>query len=370
MKVICFIDGLGSGGAQRQMVNLAVGLKNRGHYVEMIAYENADFYLSKIVENNIKYTVLKSKNYLGRIFNVSNYLHKTDADAVVSFLETPNFIGCFSSIRKHKWVLVTSERNAKPHEFTEKRGKILKWFERFSDWTVCNSNAGKKLWEKYFPQYSNRLSTIYNPVVVNKDFLTEDRKPGKKRIVIAASYSTVKNPVGLVEAVNLLTDEEKEQIHIDWFGRYIPKEDGGAYDEAVELSKKYGIQNVISFNAPTSEIYKEMANSDAVALFSEVEGLPNAICEGMMLGKPILMSRMSDYETFVTPQNGFLCDANDYNSISECIRSFIALDSEQMKKMGYCSSKIANELFDLENNLNQWEELLINLVKRKSGNEN
>ena len=33
MRILCVIDSLGSGGAQRQMVNLAVGFKSKGHQV-------------------------------------------------------------------------------------------------------------------------------------------------------------------------------------------------------------------------------------------------------------------------------------------------------------------------------------------------
>jgi hypothetical protein len=38
MKVLLVIDGFGSGGAQRQMVNLAAGLTRRGHTAEFAIY--------------------------------------------------------------------------------------------------------------------------------------------------------------------------------------------------------------------------------------------------------------------------------------------------------------------------------------------
>ena len=33
MNILCVIDILGSGGAQRQLVNIAIGFKERGHTV-------------------------------------------------------------------------------------------------------------------------------------------------------------------------------------------------------------------------------------------------------------------------------------------------------------------------------------------------
>ena len=38
MKIVLFIDGLGFGGAQRQIVNLAVELKRGGHEIEFLCY--------------------------------------------------------------------------------------------------------------------------------------------------------------------------------------------------------------------------------------------------------------------------------------------------------------------------------------------
>jgi len=38
MIILCVIDTLGSGGAQRQLVNIAIGFKERGHTVSFLVY--------------------------------------------------------------------------------------------------------------------------------------------------------------------------------------------------------------------------------------------------------------------------------------------------------------------------------------------
>lgn len=366
MNILCFIDGLGSGGAQRQMVNLAIGLKSRGYNVEMISYTDADFFLNRLKEAGIKYSVISNNNNVERIMRIRKYIHQAQPDIVISFLETPNFIACLSSIGKHKWSLITSERNAKEYEFTNKRGKLMKWFERFSDWTVCNSNVAKQLWSKYYPQYQERISTIYNPVLIPEISAPKNGKKDKLRIVIAASYQRLKNPIGLIEAVHILEDQYKDKIHIDWYGKNVGPENDGVYEQACALRKQYQLENCVTLHGETQEIYKEMINSDAVALFSEVEGLPNTICEGMMCGKPILMSRMSDHKTLVTAENGFLCDADKPESIAEVIRKFVQLTEEQREEMGKRSKQMAMDLFDPEKNIDQWEQIIKELVDNKT----
>ena len=52
-RILCFIDSLGAGGAQRQLVNLAIGLKKRDYIVSFLVYHVDDFYLPILQENGI-----------------------------------------------------------------------------------------------------------------------------------------------------------------------------------------------------------------------------------------------------------------------------------------------------------------------------
>ena len=44
MRIILFTDCLGAGGAQRQLVGLAVMLKEKGYDVKVATYYDSDFY--------------------------------------------------------------------------------------------------------------------------------------------------------------------------------------------------------------------------------------------------------------------------------------------------------------------------------------
>src|SRR5690606_3863798 len=146
----------------------------------------------------------------------------------------------------------------------------------------------KEMWVEHYPRYKNKFKVIYNPVILPS--ITSDYFPkrnGKLHIVVAASYQYLKNPIGVVKAIMLMTDEEKNSIKIDWYGRKdVTNVDTRAYDEAVYLIKRNNLEDVITLNEPIRDIANKMYEADFVGLFSELEGLPNAICEGMMLSKP------------------------------------------------------------------------------------
>lgn len=68
-RILCLIDTLGMGGAERQMIGLALFLKQNGYHVDLITYCEHDFY-SELVQ---KY-VIGSVTYILRIISGRNYM--------------------------------------------------------------------------------------------------------------------------------------------------------------------------------------------------------------------------------------------------------------------------------------------------------
>lgn len=359
-KILLLIDNLGSGGAQRQIVTLALLLKKRGEDVSLLTYSNENFFLKEIKKNNIPIHYCNAKNYLNRIFKVRRYIRKGNYQAVISFMDVPNFLNNFAAIGGKRWKVITSERSSKENYLLSKKGKLFAWFQRFSDAIVCNSHNAKTMWEKYYPQYIDKLKVIYNPVIlpkINSEYTP--RKNGKTNIVIAASYQHIKNPIGVINALLLLNTREKEQIKINWYGQIeVTTANTKAYDEAVELIEKHKLHKIICLHGPTKNILNLMKKADFVGLFSELEGLPNAVCEGMMIGKPIIMSRVSDYSVLVDEANGYLCDWNKPETIKKALVAARKITNEELAAKGLCSKKKAEKLFEPNTLLNSWLDII------------
>ena len=138
MKIVCFTESLGAGGAQRQLVNLAVMFKVKGHEVAFLTYRQEDFFKRYLDQAGITVYQASSRNYLDRILSVRKYLRTSNADIVLSFLEVPNFIACVSALGSHSWKLITTELSAKPETFKGLRIKIFLLFQRLADKILCN----------------------------------------------------------------------------------------------------------------------------------------------------------------------------------------------------------------------------------------
>lgn len=362
-RLLFLAADLCSGGAERQMVTVACLLKNKGHDVTVLCYDKADFYAAILSKAGIPIVwELASNDYLKRIQKVRRFIRKGKYDAVISFLQTCNFLNDISAVGGKEWKVITGERSAMESFFQTKKGKLFSWFQRYSDAIVCNSNNAKKLWVSHCPNLSDKLRVIYNSVAlgeIHSEYIP--LKDGKLHILVAATYQYLKNPVGLVEALNLMSDNEKALIKIDWYGRIRmgAGDDTQAYDDTKMLVEKYNLQNVIELHDDTKEIADLMNQADAVMLLSKFEGLPNAICEAMTIGKPIIMTRVSDYNVLVDELNGILCDWDNYESIKKAILFLVHKNKEELLQMGGESKRKAFTLFAAEEVTKRWENLLV-----------
>ena len=81
-----------------------------------------------------------------------------------------------------------------------------------------------------------------------------------------------------------------------------------------------------------------------------------------MLGKPIVMTRISDYIKMVDEHNGFLCDADNTLSIQQALIDASACSQEQIKEMGVVSREIAVANYTPSRVGDQWKELINSIL--------
>jgi glycosyltransferase involved in cell wall biosynthesis len=362
MKILCVIDSLGSGGAQRQLVELAKGFKQRGHEVAFLVYHHEPFFLNEILEYNIKYNCIEERSYMNRILKIRKFIRESGSDIVISFLDTSNFLNCISKLGGSKWKVITAERSSNLANLTSLKGRFYAYFQRYSDVIVCNSERANAMWKENYPEFFPKLTTIYNLIsipAITSNYVP--KKDNKTHVIIAASYQYLKNPIRVIKALLLLTEKQRELIQIHWYGRAeVIMGDSNAYNESIDLIKKYNLDSTVFLNKETRNIANIMNQGDFVALFSELEGLPNVICEGMKLGKPIIMTRVSDYKKLVDGTNGFLCDWNNLESIKNTFLAAINLSQPDMIKMGENSRLKAELLFSKNEIIEKWTKLIEN----------
>lgn len=358
LKILCFIDSLGSGGAQRQLVELGKGFKARGHEVLFLTYHDITFFKPDLEAAHIPVKTVIERNYLKRIFKIRKAIRHEKPDAVLSFLEPANFMATLAGFPYRNWKLVVGERSANPMIYKSIKKIVFRWFHLLADHIVANSQANLKMVKKISPFLnSNKCHTIYNIVNVPSLNVNKNSSTLKTKIVIAASYRKIKNTQNLIKAVSKLPVELKNKLEIEWYGAA----NTDYYTAMLNLVEEKNLKEVIKLNDTTSRIYEKYSAADFVGLFSLHEGFPNTICEAMALGKPVVVSKVSDIPIFVKDEiNGFLCDGKDINSIEKSLIKTIQTNEFTKSKMGKINSEIAHKNFNKSAIIEAYLQLLTN----------
>lgn len=358
MNILCFIDILGSGGAQRQLVELAILFKSKGHKVSFLTYHPSTFYKSTLERVGIDEYCVQESNYIKRLFKIRKFIRNGNYESVISFLEGPSFMAEIAGFPFRKWSLIVGERSANPKILKSWKAKFFRCFHLFADYVVANSHTNIEMVQKICPLLSKgKCEVIYNMLDFEKWNPVDSFEFGvssRLRIVVAASHQYLKNLNGLIEAVHLLPKEEQVRLQVDWYGG---ERSDDSKRKGVQKIAEYNLSSIFKFHKDTISITEIIQQADCVGLFSFYEGLPNAVCEGMACGKPIIASNVSDVPVLLKDYN-YLVNPEDSQDIANALSSLLNTHPQKLKEIGEKNRANALNLFDKESIYNQYIKLI------------
>ena len=363
MKILCVIDSLCPGGAQRQITELATGFKERGHHVEFLIYHDIPFYKHTLDKAGISITLTDEASYVKRLLKMRTIMRKGMFNAILSFLEAPNCISELAGLPNRKWKLVVGERNADPEIMKSLKLKAYRCLHLFADSVVSNSNQNIEYVLKVNPFLSrSKCKVIYN--IIDFEYWSPRdgfifKKNNKLKLVILARHHYQKNLKGLVDALSLMNNEDLERLSIQWYGDSItqPYFDN-SFPESIDKIKKNKLESIISFYPAVKDSLRIVQDADVIGLFSHFEGFPNAICEGMACGKPVICSCVSDIPEFLSYDHNLLFNPEDTVSIKHSLLHILNANSSYLNETGKRNLKIVKENFEREKIISDYLEVL------------
>ena len=356
MKILLFIDSLGAGGAQRQLVGLARMLKEDGAQVKVITYHDDPFYLPVLEENGVEYeNVSKAQNKFLRLYYIYKAIKRYKPDWVVAYLDMPCMLACLCKLLGRGFKLLVSERNTTQKLTRRERFKFLLY--RVADWIVPNSYSQERFILEYHLCDKGKVKTITN--FVDTDYFKSEKKRIRKEIpeiVVVATIWPSKNTLGFIEAVKLLRDAGEKFI-VNWYGK------SNAYLEYFETCQQkidaYHLNDYIKLREKSNKIKDVYLNADYFCLPSFYEGTPNALCEAISCGLPVVCSDVCDNSIYVRDgENGSLFNPQSAQDMRDKMSQMLAIDDEAY--FDYCSKsrRFAEELLSERCFLDRYKALL------------
>lgn len=366
MKILLVIDNLNSGGAQRQLINLGVGLKDRGYEVHFLVYNRGNHFEEIIEQNHILiHRFFKRNKYdLGTLFKMFRFIHKEKYTAICAFLFIPSLY-----ILMYKWLTFSKARvliSERSYYSKSKEMRITPFIRKlysFSGVITANSISQTSFLKKRYEHLHKKIFYVPNGLKVEKyPVKTSYKAKNALQVVCVGHVNGNKNAKILIEAINILKQEGAIEIQVKWLGRTYEflNQKNPYYGECIKLLENYGLSKCWSWEGKVTNVVDYLLKADVLIHPSIGEGFPNAICEALSTGLPVIASEVNDHPYIIKDKvNGLLFKNQDLNSLIEKISSFNNFGVEERTQMGKLARKTALQNFNNNQMIDNYENLLL-----------
>ena len=366
MKVLIVIDSLGTGGAQKLKAQIAKGLVQRGHEVEIFIYNSDNqFFAAEFVNAGIKIHIA-DKQESGFSFGVLLELRaliKSQYDAVISSLHAPSIYAALAVLGNKNCKLIVCEESSSNAPVPLIRKVLFYFATLFADAIVANSFNEARLMTK-LPGRSKKLNVIWNGYELGSISFKPrgiSQNLAQITLLVVGRVAYPKNGTNLLKGLKLFSERNGWMPKVNWVGRR------DTDPKSVEMQKEMDLFLLQNTDVAKSwvwcgevrDVEKYYQLSDALLHVSRYEGLPMVICEAMLSGCFVIASDVCDHPLLLgNEERGLLCDPLSPESICEAIERFTALKSESRMDAVKRARQFAELEFDRKIMVDKFEGLL------------
>lgn len=350
MKVLYIITGLGLGGAEHVVVNLADQMIERGHKVK-IAYLTGDVLVRpKSPDVELIYLGLNSgKDFWNAFRKYQKLVRDYCPDVVHAHMVHSNLFARINRLFCKIPRLICTAHNS------NEGGKLRMFAYRCTNWlSDLNTNvsiaATQSLIDKGAFTLDN-LIPIYNGIDF-KRFNTDGREENtlfideKIQFLSVGSFSAQKDYPNLLRAISKVIPLYNN-IHFNIAG------DGELRYEIEQLIIKLNLSQYVTLLGRRNDVLELMEKADFFILSSAWEGLPIVLLEASMSKLFIIATDCGGVKE-VMGGNGILVPPRDSDALAEAILNGLKLSEEEKYTNNISALNYVKENFDLNKIMDKW----------------
>lgn len=364
-QVCLFINKLDKGGAERQIVLLACGLKTLGHDVTLICQSPDDastvqwqqqlsdanverlwlsdarqtWQTSPPVEQELQWLsplcrLLRPRG-AHNVLSLSRIYARLRPQYVISYLDDCNFVSAAAAIVAGVSSCAMSVRSTEPN-LLHPRGepnfyvcqlKQMKiWYQSLLDLfpaakLYANSEAGRKSYEGWLSQtlsqsVLNAVESVQSASSIN--LRTLHSWPDNCEVLLGIMRLTEeKNPDGFIRVFAALK-------HFRPTLRAVLLGDGPMRPVLEKLARQYQVTDSLVMPGKVDDTTAYLQQANCLLCPSHTEGMPNVILEAQAQGLPLIATKVGGtQEALAEELHGFLVDANDENAMCSKLEALL-----------------------------------------------
>lgn len=305
MKILFLTRALTYGGAERQLVTLAKGLRRRGHEVTVAVLYEGGALESELCDAGVSLHLLhKTSRWdtIGFLLRLVRFVKSEKPDIIHGYLAFQNILTVVLRLVYPGMHIVWGIRNSDLPPERDKLETLLHRAEgslsRFADLIIVNSTAGMRdCIERGFPK--KRVISIPNGIDTDR-FRPEKAAGAKLRVVCGVQPH--EKLVGLVGRLDPMKDHPTflkaaalvAQRRSDL--RFMCVGDGPTNyrEELVALAKSLHLSEQLIWLESRDDMIAVYNALDVVVSASSLEGFSNVIAEAMACGTPCVVTDVGD----------------------------------------------------------------------------
>lgn len=371
LRVGYLIGALGTGGSERQLSGLAVGMAARGHEVQVACYDGAGAFDRIVEAGRVTLLRMAGGGKLQKLRSIRAWMKVFKPNILHGFMKRASSLAVLANLPERRCKVVASDYSTATyarHKWDLWASLVL-WV--FADQVATQTEMNCRSLRLLAPWLRRKVLVVRNGVATDRFSPIDRPKVGREfRFLVVGTVYKVKNPARLVEAVRILMKSTSRPFQVRWVG---PHGQAGQESEdfraAAALVSRYGLSEAMSFAGPIERIEEAYHWADCLVHVSLQEGMPNAVVEGMACGLPLVVSRVSDLPLIVREaRNGFVCDEQRADRIADAMGRILALEDQERLAMGARSRELAVRWFGRERFVTDYENLYRGLLEdRRSG---
>jgi len=320
-KVMFVISGLGAGGAERVISQVAAHWLARGVAVEIASFDSPSdpefhHFCPEIVRHRLgRGATGKAADRLSKLNNLRDLrqlLKRSQPDAVVSFLTKNNLLALIATTGLSIPVICCERNNPERQEKHPAWNQLLAMTYRRARLIICQTEAVKRC----FPQAVNdRLRVIPNPV----DAWPRARKLTEPPTIVAVGRLTPQKGFDVLLAAFAAIGQPAAGWRLEIYG------EGPQRSPLEDQITRLGISNCVQLMGNSSTPGGWVENADLFVLSSLYEGFPNVLGEAMAAGLPVISTRceFGPAEMIEHGRSGLLVTPEDPVALSEALQQCI-----------------------------------------------
>lgn len=363
-KILCHINSMGRGGAERVMSNLVNMFVEEGIEIVLTTqwYAEDEYEVSEkvrrvhvgLMENEIQ------KSRITKLFirwkRLRECIRKENPDVVVAFSKNANYRAILAAIGTGIPVVV-SERSNPSFQYkgfvARTKGELI---YRLAAGNVFQTEYARE----FFSNAIRKKSTvIMNPL--NKKYLyCEQARERSKDIVTVGRLAQFKNQKMMVEAMNRIHEDYPEHV-LKIYGADFGE---GVEQELLALIEKYGLRENVLLMGNSDTLEQDIIDASLFLLTSNYEGMPNALLEAMAMGIPCIATDCpcGGSKHLVSKNNsGILVPMGDDKVLADKI-CYALGHPDEMQEMGSRAQYVKEDLHP-ERIYEQWKSYLKKVIK-------